>query len=615
VTRALGPRAPITGSAGAPGWIVLAFCWIPAAVTGLIWAGAKTAAALSGGRVTGYGFTFAGDIAGGHTAAAWPHTPTWAVAACTLMFAGILATLAIAGWAMAGGRIMRAPDDPVGALAAHRRQHTALSLPHTAARATALRASLRGRDPRKVSEDDAGMVLGDLLRPGAPPGPTLYSSWEETETDFMGPRSGKTTARAVPLTLSAPGPVLATSNKPDLWAATAAIRARKGPVWLFDPCRICWQEQDFWVDLLTPVRNVETAHRLASHFVLTVEDPAKRELWGPAAQTLLTALFLAAASSGRTLHNVALWLDQPSMPGPASLLKDAGYVKLASSLTGTQNGAPETRDGIYETARTAAKALRDDDVIRWVTPQDGLPVFSPADFPAGNGTLYLLSESLSYASPLIAAITDLVIRSGIRRAQQSGGRLDPPLPIILDEAANICRIADLPNLYSYMGSHGMCPLTILQSYEQGVTVWGESGMAALWGASTVKLIGAGVDSPKLTREVSDLTGQHDVSVRSIGLGEGRGISENISYRRQPILEAADVRAIPKGSALLLTSGNRPALLRLRNWFTGPLAPRVSADIDRAQDLIRAGASREEAARPPAAAPAAAGGGGETGGRP
>jgi TraM recognition site of TraD and TraG len=592
MSRALGPRAPITGSAAMPGWIVLALCWTPAALLGVIWAAAKAAAFIAGGQVAGYGWGFAGDVLGGHTAAAWPHTPTPLVITCIITATAAVTVTGAAGWAVVGRRLMPAPGDPVAALAAHRRQHATLTLAPTARKAVELRTSLHGCDPRQVSPDDAGMMLGDLLRPGAAPGPPLYETWEETELDFMGPRAGKTTARAIPLTLSAPGACLVTSNKSDVWKATAAARARKGPVLLFDPCHICWQDQGFWVDLLTPVTNVETAHRLSSHFVLTVEDPQKRELWGPAAQTLLTCLFLAASAAGKTMHDVALWLDQPSNPAPATHLRKAGYIKLASSFTGTQHGAPETRDGIYETARTAAKALRDDDVIRWITPQDGLPVFHPADFTAGTGTLYLLSELLSYAAPLIAAVTDLVIRSGLRRAQQSGGRLDPPLPILLDEAANICRIADLPNLYSYMGSHGLVPVTILQSYEQGETVWGQAGMAALWGAATVKLIGAGVHSPRLTREMSELIGQHDVAVSSIGLGEARGVSENISFRRQAILEAADVAAIAKGYAVLLTSGNRPALIRLRNWFTGPLAGQITADAERGQDLIRAGASRD-----------------------
>ena len=594
MTRALGPRTPLTGSSAAPGWMILGLCTIPAAIMAAIWAAAKAAAYITGGQVTGFGWQFTRDVLDKRTAEAWPHTPTALVAACGITGAVVLTAAAAAGWAWAGGRLATAPGDPVAALAAHRRQHTAMTLPRTAQKAIQLRPSLRGLRPRQVIEGDAGMILGDLLRPGARPGPGLFSSWEETEVDMMGPRGGKTTARAVPVTLAAPGPVLATSNKQDLWAATAEIRARSGPVWLFDPCNICCQEQRFWIDLLTPVRTVELAHRLASHFVLTVEDPGKRELWGPAAQTLLTCLFLAAAISGRTMREVGLWLDQPSMPGPANLLKDAGFRPLASSLIGTQNGAPETRDGIYETARTAAKALRDEEVLKWITPQPGLPVFHPRDFPSSHkGTLYLLSESLSYAAPLIAAVTDLVIRSGLRRAQQSGGRLDPPVPIILDEAANICRIADLPNLYSYMGSHGMCPITILQSYEQGENVWGQTGMAALWGAATVKIVGAGVDSPKLTRELSELVGQHEVTMRSLGLGEGRGVSENLQLHRRPILEPADVRAVPKGTALLLTSGNRPALLQLRNWFSGPRAAEISASIDRAQKLIQAGALRED----------------------
>jgi len=115
-------------------------------------------------------------------------------------------------------------------------------------------------------------------------------------------------------------------------------------------------------------------------------------------------------------------------------------------------------------------------------------------------------------------------------------------------------------------------------------------MSALWGAATVKLVGAGVDSPRLARDLSTLVGQHDVPVRSITLGEGRGASENISLRRQEILEAADIAALEQGLALLLTSGNRPALLKLRNWFTGPRAGQIQAEVDRALRRIQDGAA-------------------------
>ena len=283
-------------------------------------------------------------------------------------------------------------------------------------------------------------------------------------------------------------------------------------MWLFDPQHITYQPQAWWWDLLHGLRTVEDAHRLAGHFVLTVADEHRRDLWGPAAQDLLAALFLAAASSGHTLHDVAGWLNEPAVPTPIELLADAGYTAMAASLRGAQNGAAETRDGIYQTARTAARAMTDPEIMAWVTPPDHglLPVFDPGRFAASRDTLYLLSKSRSAAAPLIAALSDTAMRAAERRAERLGGRLDPPMVVPLDEAANICRIADLPDLYSHLGSRGITPVTILQSYEQGVTVWGEHGMAALWGAATKKIIGAGVDSPRLARDLATLVGQHDV---------------------------------------------------------------------------------------------------------
>jgi type IV secretory pathway TraG/TraD family ATPase VirD4 len=401
----------------------------------------------------------------------------------------------------------------------------------------------------------------------------------------MAPRSGKTTVLAIPSVLSAPGPVVATSNKADVWAATAAIRlSDTGLVWLFDPQKITHQPQAWWWNLLLGLRTVEEADRLAGHFVLTVADDKKRDLWGPAAQDLLAALFLAAPSSGGSLHDVGQWLAEPAVPTPIELLSAAGFGAMATSLRGAQNGATETRDGIYQTARTAARCLSDPDIMAWVTPCP-LPSLDPVQFAAECGTLYLLSKSRSAAAPLIAALTDTVIRAAEQRAEREGGRLDPPLTVVLDEAANICRIADLPDLYSHLGSRGITPVTILQSYEQGVTVWGEQGMAALWGAATIKVIGGGVDSPRLTRDLATLVGQHDVAVRSVSYSDGKA-SESVSLRRQDILEPAAIRAIPPGTALLLATGIRPALITLRPWYKGPRAVEITACRDDAEHKIR-----------------------------
>ncbi|GAA1311659.1 hypothetical protein Psi02_72540 [Planotetraspora silvatica] len=578
MTRAVGPRAGFTPHGSIGGWVLLLVGWGAVAVFALIWAGAWLASRMFGGRVSDFGTDFVVDVAEGRTATAWPGTPTPAVVVTAVLLLSVMLAVVVAVWWLIARRVLD-PLDPVAALADN--PGLASLMPKVAAqKARGLRPALG----ESVAPCDIGLPLGILMHDG----PTLYASWEDTIFAFMAPRSGKTTCLSIPYVLTAPGPVIATSNKADLWAATASLRAADGAVWLFDPQCVTYQQQAWWWDPLRDLTTVEDAHRLAGHFVLTVDDGQKRDLWGPAAQDLLCALFLAAASSGRTLRDVAKWLDTPSVPTPVELLEAAGFSLIASSLRGAQNGAVETRDGIYQTARTATKALRDEAIIAWVTPSS-LPVFDPYGFACGTDTLYLLSKSRSAASPLIAALTDCTMRAAERRAERMGGRLDPPMVVCLDEAANICRIADLPELYSHLGSRGIVPVTILQSYEQGVTVWGEAGMAAMWGAATRKVIGAGVDSPRLARDLATLVGQHDVPVRSVSYADGRA-SEQISLRRQDILEPAAIRALSPGSALLLATGGRPALISLLPWYGSRDADRIQACRERLERLITEGAA-------------------------
>ena len=598
MSRALGPRPSAAPGGTAASWAVLAGCWGTVALSGLIWAAAKIAAIITGGTVEPLGTKFASDVLHGRTDRAWPHTPAVAVAIAAVVLIGGAAALAtVAGWLIARRRA--APGDPVAALARNPRMRALTRLPAARA-ATGLRRSLTAADPRTVHPAEAGLALGRLMRPGhrGAAGPAVYASWEDTVVAFMAPRSGKTTAQAIPFVLSAPGAVIATSNKSDLWAATASLRAAGtgGRVWLFDPQRITWQPQGWWWNPLSGLRTVEDAHRLAGHFVLTVADENRRDLWGPAAQDLLAALFLAAAASGHTLHDVAGWLNEPAVPTPIELLAVAGFTAMAASLRGAQNGAVETRDGIYQTARTAAKAMTDPEIMAWVTPprRRMLPVFDADEFAASRDTLYLLSKSRSAAAPLIAALSDTAMRAAERRAERLGGRLDPPMVVPLDEAANICRIADLPDLYSHLGSRGIIPVTILQSYEQGITVWGEHGMAALWGAATKKIIGAGVDSPRLARDLATLVGQHDVPVRTLNYGDGR-VSESVSLRRQDILEPAAIRALPPGTGLLLATGIKPALIHLIPWYASSGAPEITQALRAAQDQIRDGAIQADPA--------------------
>jgi type IV secretory pathway TraG/TraD family ATPase VirD4 len=437
-------------------------------------------------------------------------------------------------------------------------------------KARSLRPSLAG--VKRPSRDQIGMPLGDHQ------GRSLRASWEDVCLAFMAPRAGKTTALGYPMAVDAPGPVLITSLRADIYTLTATPRQARGRLWIFDPQQIAFAPQRLWWDMLADAAAVEGARRLASHFVSGSISSANRgDFWSLAAGNTLTALFHAAAVGGLGVEQVLEWLANPAERTPIDLLHAAGRRGLAGQLQRTIRGAPETRDGIYETAGQCVACLLDPAIATWVTPREDADRFDPHAFVAGTDTLYLFSKKgPGSAAPLVAAFVDGVLQAAVRAAEQAGGRLDPPLLSILDEAANICPIEDLPDRYSYFGGLGIPLVTILQSYRQGVRVWGEAGMDALWSAATIKILGAGLDDADFADKISRLIGDHTIIEASVSRGSS-GHSISMSPRRERIYTAADVRALPKGTALLLATGIRIAVIRLRPWYQEPGADKVGQD--------------------------------------
>jgi type IV secretory pathway TraG/TraD family ATPase VirD4 len=575
-------------------FVLLGVVWGAVALAWLAWAAGALTATVSG-QPDGpqFGTLFATDLLNGQWAVLYPHVNHTAVAVVYGVLVVVAAAPVTVGWIVWERRRTHA-GDPLPSMA-RPREVADLTPAGVTKRAVQLRPSLANTPVKKLAGHDIGVALGTMLLPGRR-GPMLRASWEDGVLAVMGPRAGKTTSLAVPLILDAPGAVLATSNRADLWATTHAARARVGRVWVFDPQGITRTGQAWWWNPLTSIKSVEDAARMASHFVQPIRRDRGEDFWLMAAEDLLTSFFLAAAASGAGMADVQAWLADTGDDEPVALLFNHGYPEVARALRGRQNGAPETRDGIYETARTAAKCLQDPRIMAWVSqPGVGVGVdrFDPDGFPVSLDTLYLLSKDGAGSSgPLVAALTDQVMRHGVRRAEACGGRLDPPMLCMLDEAANICPLADLPQLYSHYGGRGIILVTILQTYQQGTTVWGDRGMGTLWGAATVKLIGAGADDPRFAADVSALVGEHDVATLSMTRDGSGHLSRQVSVRRQRIMGPEDVRALKRGAAILLASGARPAMLELSPWFRQAAAPTLAIETAAAITRISDAAERE-----------------------
>ncbi|WP_406166556.1 TraM recognition domain-containing protein [Streptomyces sp. NBC_00996] len=561
-----GPRAGGDLSDQLP-WAIASIAGTGLTLFTVAWAGGTLGAGLSGHGFDAPPFALStiSRLTSDGPAPLWPTAPPPAVYAGML---GLLLLIAVP-LALAVRLLMDRSGHTKGL--AGRRELVAMCPKGIEARARELRPTLKGRE--QLHPDETGNLLGDL----DPKGPELRSSYEDVELDLMAPRAGKSTGIAVPRVLRAQGAVLLTSNKSDVYAVTRAEREKAGTVWTFDPQGIAHTPRAMWWNLLGECHTIEGARRLAGHFVASVnDDTAKKDFWISAAQNTLTALFLAAARGKASVVDLLGWLADPADRTPVDLLREAGLVAMAEQLQGTVRGAVETRDGIYETARQTVSCLLDPEILAWVTPDPEMPEFRPAEHVLGQDTLYLLSkDGGGSAAGVIAGIADATMRAGVVAAERMGGRLDPPLTAVLDEAANVCRISDLPDLYSHFGSRGINVVTLLQSYRQGARVWGEVGMDALWSAATVKLLGAGLDDADFVQKISTLVGQHDVRTPSISRSKD-GTSRSYSYRQEAVLPPDKIRALPKGTALLLATGVKPALIRLRPWYKEPGAGAISA---------------------------------------
>ena len=191
-----------------------------------------------------------------------------------------------------------------------------------------------------------------------------------------------------------------------------------------------------------------------------------------------------------------LWSTRPNDDEPARILQDHGLELAAASVLDHVHAPFEQRGGVYGTARQILSFLRDPDIARWVTSSgtaDRRRQLDLAAFVQSRDTLYLHSkEGQGSSAGLVTALAMALCDAAEQLAKRSpGGRLAVPLVGVLDEAANICRWRQLPDLYSHYGSRGIPLLTLLQSWSQGAQVWGQTGMRKLWGASNVRVYGGG----------------------------------------------------------------------------------------------------------------------------
>jgi len=562
--------ARATGTAGDAGYLIASIAILTVVAVGGagLWLAATADALLAGTRRPPGPITLVRQVVLDRSTA--PPTVTgWVAAGVVLLI--VLAGLGITALTVVG-RVRRGRE-PVDAAARHLGRGRALRRLHApAVLATARRlGSTVGATP--------GPLLGRTVADRRP----LYTSCEMVTLVVAGTRSGKSSAFAIPAILDAPGPVIATSNKADLVERTAALRALTGTVWVFDPQGLVGADPSWWWDPLADVTSLSGAELLADHFAEDARTPRSGgdAYFDGAGRSLLAGLLLAAAVDRRPVTDIHGWLTDPTDDTPAVLLRTAGHTAVADAVRAVVTAPDRQRAGVYGTALQMVACLTNPASTRWVTsPSDEntrARRFDPAAFVTSRDTLYSLSrEGRGSAGALVTALTVAVTQAAEHQATtHPGGRLPVPLTGVLDEAANVCRWKDLPQLYSHYGSRGILLSTYVQSPSQGVQLWGEQGWATLRDSANVLVYAGGVKDRGFLSELSDLIGTWERPTDSVSHSQS-GRSTSRATRREPVLDAAALAALPLGRAVVLVSGTPATLIRTVPYQDGPHAAAITA---------------------------------------
>lgn len=412
-----------------------------------------------------------------------------------------------------------------------------------------------------------GVPLGKLVNNMKP----LFASWEWVQIWIMGPRAGKTSCVCVPQILETEGPVLATSNKRDIVDLTRGPRSLKGTVWVHDVQSIIGEEPSWFWNPLTFVRDMETAEKLADVFrsSASAKDAREDAYFGPTAKTALSRYLYACALGERPITDVYRWVNDEKDFTAERILREAGQGTIAQALEKDQMVTEKQRDGVYGQIRTWVGILGNPKVAAWVRPNARKrPELNLENFVNSTDTLYLISrEGGGSARAITAALVMALLTTAEEiAAKQRGGRLSTPLMAVLDEAANVVRWHELPDVYSHYGSRGIVVSTFFQSYSQGIEAYGESGMNKLWSAANVRVAGSGLSEEKFLPFLASLIGDRDVTKRTSSTQRG-GRSTTTSLQRERIFDTSDIAQLPRGRAIMTASGQPALLLALQHFST------------------------------------------------
>ncbi|MGP4968710.1 type IV secretory system conjugative DNA transfer family protein [Glutamicibacter ardleyensis] len=379
----------------------------------------------------------------------------------------------------------------------------------------------------------------------------LYIQLEDSLWVYAPAPGGKTSSIVVPMVLGAPGPVLATSTKPDVVAWTATARQAQGEVFVCD-----WEDITGWPNKVkwTPIYGCEDENEALERGKAWANaaplEGTKNGSWFSAkAGSVLGRLLHAAALEDRTMDDLLLWIFDSHNPEPITILEDHRKSRafIQPLRERTESRAGETEDSIKSTLLSLAEPLVTEKVLRQFRFRRG-EAFDINTFLEGQNTLHIVVDGeKSPLGTLSTMFADQVYRAARRKSSTfASGRLWPVFRMVLDEAPNVAAFSNMAELITDTGGRGIQVIGISQSFIQNEARWGKEEAKAIESNASLKLIFPGINSEDLKTYASDM-GVRD-KARISHSSSKTGGSRTTSTEEKAIVRAEELKHLRFGQA-------------------------------------------------------------------
>lgn len=405
-------------------------------------------------------------------------------------------------------------------------------------------------------------------------GRNLIAAEERQSVCTFGPtQQGKSTAIAIPAIVEWPGSVVVTSVKNDLMVDTIAVRRKMGKVLIFDPGQTTEIERRHMWTPLARCDTFEGAQKTAKSLAETAKQAtggaSENGFWYEQAQMLLAPLMYAARLGDKDMSTVISWLQR----GVDARREIEGHLvevfdglddlpmHTAQAVWGMAN---EQRDSVYLTARSVVEAYRSPKVLESARESEIRPELLLGAKPA---TAYLcapITEQKQLAA-LYGTLINEIIDYGYQEYAKTGKPLDPPLLVVLDEAANIAPLPNLDQIASTAAGVGIQLCSIFQDVGQVKERWGQDKAQTIISNHRATVVLPGIKCEHTLRWIAEVTGEQDV--RQVSFTDGRdnhSSTESLTYRK--MLPSNLVREMKKNTGLLIYGNLKPVKLELRPWY-------------------------------------------------